>query len=84
MTIAWTASASPVEGYYVYRAAPPHSPVKLTVRIVQGTQYTDKTAEPGHTYSYYVTSVDFKGTESSPSGNITVTVPTAVTPPAKN
>jgi fibronectin type 3 domain-containing protein len=82
-TIGWTASVSPVAGYNVYRESQPSGPVnKLTTRIVSGTQYTDKTVEAGHTYSYYVTSVDFKGIESGPSAKITVTIPWTVTPPA--
>jgi fibronectin type 3 domain-containing protein len=83
VTITWTASKSPVAGYNVYRLSTSSGPVKLTNGIVLGIQYTDRTVEAGHTYSYYVTSVDSKGMESNPSGNITVTVPTTVTPPAK-
>ena len=75
VTIAWTAGASPVQGYNVYRASPPGAPVKLTAKIVTETRYVDKTVEGGRTYSYYVTSVDSKGMESGPSANITVTVP---------
>ena len=83
VTIGWNASSSPVQGYNVYRASPPGAPVKLTTRIVSGTQYTDRTVEAGHTYTYSVTSVDFKGTESVQSANIAVTVPTTVTPTAE-
>jgi fibronectin type 3 domain-containing protein len=83
VTIAWAASNSQVAGYNVYRSSPPSGPVRLTVRIVSGTQYIDKTVEAGRTYTYSVTSVDFKGIESIASKDITVTVPTAVTPPAK-
>ena len=83
VTINWTASPSPVAGYNVYRSSGSASPVRLTNGIVSGTQYTDRTVEAGKTYSYYVTSVDFKGIESKPSGKITATVPTTVTPPAK-
>jgi fibronectin type 3 domain-containing protein len=54
----------------------------LTNKIVSGTQYIDRNVEAGRTYTYSVTSVDFKGIESNPSANITVTVPTT-TPPAK-
>ena len=75
VTVAWTASATSVQGYNVYRASPPGAPIKLTAKVVTDTRYTDKTVEGGRTYSYYVTSVDSKGTESSPSANITVTVP---------
>jgi fibronectin type 3 domain-containing protein len=83
VTITWTASKSPVAGYNVYRVSEPGGPVKLTPRIVSGTEYTDRTVEAGHTYSYYVTSVDSKGKESRPSGKITATVPSGVPPPAK-
>jgi hypothetical protein len=75
VTIGWTATNPPVAGYNVYRASPPASPVKLTLRLVPGTQYTDATVEAGHTYVYSVTSVDFSGVESAPSGNTPVTVP---------
>jgi hypothetical protein len=73
VTIAWTASAFPVQGYNVYRSSPPGPPVRITVRLVSEATYTDKSVEAGRTYVYYVTSVDSKGTESSPSQNITVT-----------
>jgi fibronectin type 3 domain-containing protein len=83
VTIGWTASKSPVEGYNVYRATPSSGPVKLTPRLVSGTQYTDKTVEAGQTYMYSVTSVDFKAVESISSEKITVTVPLNASPPAK-
>ncbi len=83
VTIDWSASNPPVAGYNVYRVSPPGAPVKLTIKIVSGTQYIDRTVEAGHTYSYTVTAVDFKGIESRPSAKITVTVPSTVTPPAK-
>src|ERR1700722_5845336 len=83
VTISWRPSVSRVAGYNVYRASPPNSRVKLTAQIVPGTQYIDKAVEAGHTYTYSVTSVDFKGTESAPSGIFTVTIPTTATPPAK-
>ena len=84
VTITWTASKSQVEGYNVYRESQSRGRVKLTTNLVSGAQYTDRTVEAGHTYSYYVTSVDFKGMESSPSEKITVTVPTTAAPPAKH
>jgi fibronectin type 3 domain-containing protein len=81
VTINWTASVSHVAGYNVYRASPPAKPIKLTAKLVSGTQYVDATVEEGRTYTYSVTSVDFKGVESMPSGIITVTIPANSTPP---
>jgi len=83
VTISWVASKSQVAGYNVYRSSGSGNPVKLTNGIVLGTEYTDRTVAAGQTYSYYVTSVDFKGIESKPSGKIMATVPSTVTPPAK-
>jgi fibronectin type 3 domain-containing protein len=83
VTISWTASTSPVAGYYVYRVYGLRGPDRLTNAIVPRTQYTDGTVGAGQTYSYYVTSVDSKGIESKPSEKITVTIPTKVTPPAR-
>ena len=75
VTLSWIASASSVEGYNIYRATPPGVATRLTVRLVPGTRYTDTTVEPGRTYTYYVTAVDFSAVESLPSDKITTTVP---------
>ena len=83
VTIAWTASKSAVVGYNVYRQSQSDAPIKLTATLVLGTAYVDSTVEAGHTYTYYVTSVDFQGLESSPSEKISATVPTTATPAAK-
>ena len=83
VTMSWVASKSPVAGYNVYREFQHGGPVKLTPQIIPGTQYTDTTVKRGRTYSYYVTSVDSKGTESAPSERITVTVPIGAVPAAK-
>ena len=83
VTINWTASVTPVQGYYVYRASPPGTTAnKLNVRVIEGTAFTDTTVDAGQSYSYYVTAVDPKGTESNPSANIAVTVPLTVTKPS--
>src|ERR1700730_18205746 len=63
VTLNWKPSVSRVAGYNVYRASPSGGPIKLTARIVSGTQYVDTTVEAGRTYSYSVTSVDFSGKE---------------------
>jgi fibronectin type 3 domain-containing protein len=83
VTITWVAGKTPVAGYNVYREFQYGGPVKLTAQIIPGTQYTDTTVKRGRTYSYYVTSVDSKGTESVPSERITVTVPIAAATAAK-
>jgi hypothetical protein len=86
VTITWTASPSAIQGYYVYRSSSSGTstgtPVRLNVRVVEGTQYTDHTVEAGQTYNYYVTSVDLRGTESAPSAHLTVSIPWTVKAPA--
>jgi len=67
----------------VYRLSPSGPPVKLTNEIVYGNQYIDKAVEPGQTYTYFVTSVDFKGKESEKSPKITATVPATFAPSGK-
>lgn len=84
VTIAWTASTSSVEGYNVYRIYLTGPPQKLTVRLVPGTQFVDKTVEPGRSYTYFVTAVDSNGRESRPSENIVATVPATVATPAQH
>jgi len=84
VTLSWIASASSVEGYNVYRSTPPAAATRLTVRLVPGTRYTDTTVEPGRTYSYYVTAVDFGAVESLPSEKITTTVPGTPAAPPQN
>ncbi|HEY2645880.1 MAG TPA: fibronectin type III domain-containing protein [Candidatus Acidoferrales bacterium] len=75
VTIGWTASSSPVAGYNVYRETQFSGPIKLTPKMVTGTEYIDKNVESGRTYSYFVTSVDSRGLESKPSEKISATVP---------
>jgi len=83
VTIAWKPVRAPVAGYNVYRALPPGGPIKVSSSIVTDTQFADRTAEAGNTYSYFVTAVDSKGIESRPSEKVSVTVPTGVAPPPK-
>ena len=83
VTIRWTASVSRVAGYNVYRTSPSTGRIKVTSNIIHDTQFIDKTVGAGRTYSYSVTSVDFKGVESVPSGIVTVTIPAQGAPPAQ-
>jgi fibronectin type 3 domain-containing protein len=75
VTISWTPAKSDVAGYNVYRDWQSSGPIRLNPQIMQGTQFVDKMALAGHTYTYYVTSVDAGGLESKPSEVITVVVP---------
>ncbi len=74
--IAWTASTSPVVGYYVYRSNPYGYRVeKLTPEPISATQFTDTAAVGGEIYNYYATSVNAKGFQSNPSNTTTVAIP---------
>ena len=76
VTLSWTASRSPVAGYYVYRTAPPaKNNIKLNSEPLNATQYIDTTVEAGRMYTYYVTAVDSKKLESTPSTVVSATVP---------
>ncbi len=64
--LSWTASADPVAGYRVYRAASPAGPFQpIRSAPVGGTSYTDRTGVPGQSYSYMVRAGKL---ESSASG----------------
>lgn len=75
VTVSWDAPTSAVAGYNVYREYQFSGPIRLTPQPLHDTQYIDKMALAGHTYSYYVTSVDASGLESKPSERINVDVP---------
>jgi len=75
VTIQWAAAQPPAAGYFVYRSSGTDKPARLTGAKISGTEYTDRTVVAGHSYSYYVTTVDSKGVESKPSQNISATIP---------
>ncbi len=76
VTISWTASKSPVVGYYVYRRSAPNGPgKKLNSKPIAATSYVDSTAEGGQTYNYFVTAVDSKGFQSSASAPVVAAIP---------
>jgi hypothetical protein len=71
-----TNSPDAVVGYNVYRIdVPPSIWAKINRDLVRSTTYEDDTVEPGHSYSYYIRSVDAKGNESAPSNQCSVTIP---------
>lgn len=74
--LSWNASASAVNGYYVYRAGSSNGPfTRLTVFLLAGLSYTDSTVVSGNSYTYYVTAVDGAGAESAPSNETVATIP---------
>ena len=76
VTLSWAASKSNVVGYNVYRTLLSNGHTqKLNAQPIQATQYVDSTVEAGQAYSYSVTSVDYKGSESPPSEAIVAKVP---------
>ena len=75
-TLGWTASASSVSGYNVYRGSVSGGPYTLlNSSLVTPLTYTDSTVQGGQTYYYVVTAVDSSGNESSYSSQISGIVP---------
>ncbi len=74
----WSApvsSGDPVAGYNIYRATGSGSLVLINSSPDLALVYVDSTVTSGITYSYVAKSVDLSGVESSPSNQVTVTVP---------
>jgi hypothetical protein len=80
VTLSWQApssSAMPVTGYKVYRATGSSSSYQLLSSTASSQlSYLDTNIQSGTAYSYYVDSVDSSGAQSSPSNQISVTIPT--------
>jgi hypothetical protein len=74
--LSWNAptGAPDVAGYNIYRAAGSGSLVLLNTSLDVTVTYADKAVTTG-SYSYVVKSVDSSGMESTPSNEITLTVP---------
>jgi hypothetical protein len=71
-----TNSARPISGYHVYRATAGSSSYQLlNWTVATETKFVDFTVQGGHTYDYFVKSVDATGVESVPSNNVRVAVP---------
>jgi Abnormal spindle-like microcephaly-assoc'd, ASPM-SPD-2-Hydin len=77
VALGWTASASTVIGYNVYRGTLTGGPYssKLTSSPVASTQFTDTAVQSGQTYYYVVTSVDSNDVESVYSGQASASIP---------
>lgn len=77
VTLTWSASASPVAGYDVYRSEISGGPyAKLDSTLVATDTYTDSTVQAGSTYYYVVTSLNSSGAQSADSAQVSATVPT--------
>ena len=77
VSLTWSApvnSPVPVTDYNVYRATGTSSSYQL-LDSTGSTSYVDLTVQANTVYTYYVTSVDSAGAQSSPSHHISVTVP---------
>jgi hypothetical protein len=60
----WTASASTVSSYKVYRGTVSGGPYGLLTTNLKATSFTDSTVQSGTTYFYVTTDVNAAGTES--------------------
>jgi Bacterial Ig domain/Carboxypeptidase regulatory-like domain len=76
VTLNWSASASTVAGYNVYRSTINGSGyTKLTSTPITALSYDDSTVHSGTTYFYVTTAVDSRGVESTDSNQATATIP---------
>lgn len=77
--LTWNApvnSPDPVAGYNVYRATGGSQSYQLLNALVNlSTSFIDTTVQSGGSYSYFVESVDAKGTQSGPSNTYLVSIP---------
>ena len=72
---AGTTSTDPVAGYNIYRSTGSGAFEAVNSSPDARTTYVDSAVVSGTTYNYMVKSVDSKGVESTPSNQITVTIP---------
>jgi len=76
VALKWSASASAVLGYFVYRSTISGGPYsKLFASVDAAPSYTDGNVSNGETYYYVVTSIDPSDVESAYSNQVSVTIP---------
>ena len=75
VSLGWSASASAVQGYNVYRGTAPGKYSRLNSALDANTSYTDTTVASGTTYYYAATAVNASGQESSYSAPVEIAVP---------
>jgi hypothetical protein len=77
VTLNWTASASTVAGYNVYRSSVSGGQyTKLNSSLITGTTFTDSAVQAGQTYYYVTTAVDSSNVESADSNEVSAVIPT--------
>lgn len=74
VTLSWKASTTAEVSYNVYRRGMSGT-VKLNPQPLTATTYVDRNVQPGQTYYYIAKAVNAKGTESSASNEVLVTIP---------
>jgi hypothetical protein len=78
VSVTWTASTSPVRGYFVYRQTGTNGSFgKLVSTADTTTSFTDSNVADGVTYFYFVTAVSADNIESAPTSPVSVTIPTS-------
>ncbi|MGB9243278.1 MAG: choice-of-anchor D domain-containing protein [Candidatus Acidiferrales bacterium] len=76
--LTWTASTSPVIGYFIYRRTGTTGAFSRVDSVVDSsTSFTDGNVVDGATYDYVVTAVSGQNVESSFSVEVSVTIPTS-------
>jgi hypothetical protein len=79
VNLSWDApasSADPPVGYRIFRAVDGSTQYTLlNAALDDSTSYPDTTVQNGHTYTYYVESVDAEGNQSAPSNIFSATIP---------
>jgi hypothetical protein len=74
VTLSWKPSPSAVIGYNVYRRGP-EGTTKVNAAPVAVTTYIDNSVQAGQTYNYATKAVRADGTESKPSNEVKVLIP---------
>jgi len=74
VNLSWRASTSSKVAYNVYRRGR-SGVVRINSLPLTGTSCVDTTVQPGETYYYTTKAVNSNGTESNPSNEVRVTVP---------
>jgi len=76
VSLAWTASSSPVAGYNIYRGAQSTGPfARVNSSLEPATVYTDNAVVSGQIYYYATTAVDSSGLESGYSNLAQAVIP---------